>query len=69
MRALEHTEWTDARKFRIDASRSLPFVVPSETDLKKFISARGAVRSLPPELLANPNAQLSEERMKLRVRL
>ncbi|MCE3605705.1 heparinase II/III family protein [Massilia sp. P8910] len=69
VRAHEDTEWTDARTFRIDASGSLPFIVPSETDLKKFISARGAVRSLPPELLANPNAPLSEERMKLRVRL
>ncbi|NHZ79867.1 DUF4962 domain-containing protein [Massilia sp. CCM 8695] len=66
VRANEDTEWTEARKFRIDAVASLPFIVPSETALIDFIKARGAVRSLPPELAASRYVVLPAERLKLR---
>ncbi|CUI03837.1 heparinase II/III domain-containing protein [Massilia antarctica] len=69
VRAREDAAWSDARKFRIDAAASLPFIVPNEAALKKAIRARGQVRSLPPELLSTPFPSLPKQRQALRARL
>lgn len=68
VRANEDTAWTLPRKFRIDAT-SLPFLVPAEDKLKEAITARGKLRSLPPELVASVTGNLPAERMQMRAQL
>jgi hypothetical protein len=69
VRAHEDTAWTAARRFRIDAVLSRPFLVPAEGTLMAAIKQRSGTRSLPPELVASETGFVPAERLKVRADL
>ncbi|MDC8758272.1 heparinase II/III domain-containing protein [Janthinobacterium fluminis] len=58
-------DWSAWHAFSIDASSSV-FLVPAADVLKQRIRARGAMRSLPPEVLANTDPDMLRARAPLK---